>query len=768
MLLLAAAIALVAAACIPPVPPGPVPRGLRILAPANGTQIGAGGLVFVRIQVGRPLVPSSLRVELRNREHGTTDVTGRFTFEGRTADALLTTRDVQEGFTRVVARARRAGQPATWVSTRVAFSWEPRIAVDTARGCDFLAAKRCLLPFPNDFFTRHDATSGTGRRVDFERAAMPANTSGVPMDPTEWNRNDGFSPGSAPMLHVPGVDVTRSDLPPITDVERSLAAGSTSVIVDALTRQRHLHWAELDAYAATDDTRALMLRPAVNFLEGRRYVVAFRNLRDATGAPIAAERAFEVYREGIPTFIPAVEARRAHMESLFTTLARAGVARDDLYVAWDFTVASTRNLSSRLLHMRDDGFASLGGDAPSFTITNVQNNVDAQIYRRVTGTFEVPKYLTGNGEPGTRLHYGGSTAPDALPVRNGTFTAPFVCNIPRASTADGNDPVRPARGVVYGHGLLGEYTQASSSTQRAMANEHNMVYCGTDWAGMSEADVPNVLAILGDLSRFPTLADRLQQGILNTLFLGRLLKDPDGFASNAAFRAGAASTPVLVPNEVYFDGNSQGGILGGAATAVSTEWTQAVLGVPGMNYSLLLRRSVDFDPFGVFLDVSYPDHLDQTLILQLIQMLWDRGEANGYAQHMTDDPYRGTPAHRVLLHEAFGDHQVANVSTEIEARTIGASLRVPALAAGRHTDVDPFFGIPAVPAYPFAGSALVVWDSGTPAPPTAGVPPRPPDFGDDPHGRPRAQVSARVQKSEFLKPNGVLVDVCGGDPCLAP
>jgi hypothetical protein len=225
---------------------------------------------------------------------------------------------------------------------------------------------------------------------------------------------------------------------------------------------------------------------------------------------------------------------------------------------------------------------------------------------------------------------------------------------------------------------------------------------------------------------------------------------------------------VLVPNEVYFEGISQGGIIGGAATAVSTEWTSAALGVPGMNYSTLLRRSVDFDVYALIMNPSYPDELDRSVGLAVIQMLWDRAEANGYAHHMTDDPYPGTPAHRVILHEAFGDHQVANVTTEVEARTIGAHLVAPALAAGRHSDVDPFFGIPVVPGYPFDGSAFVVWDSGNPHPPIANVPPRPPAYGDDPHGRPRAQVNARVQKSEFLRPDGVLIDVCGGAPCLAP
>jgi hypothetical protein len=48
-----------------------------------------------------------------------------------------------------------------------------------------------------------------------------------------------------------------------------------------------------------------------------------------------------------------------------------------------------------------------------------------------------------------------------------------------------------------------------------MANEHGCVFCATDWAGMSTTDVPNVLSLLQDLSRFPTLADRAQQGFVN-------------------------------------------------------------------------------------------------------------------------------------------------------------------------------------------------------------------------------------------------------------
>jgi hypothetical protein len=299
-----------------------------------------------------------------------------------------------------------------------------------------------------------------------------------------------------------------------------------------------------------------------------------------------------------------------------------------------------------------------------------------------------------------------------------------------------------------------------------MSNEHNFVFCATDWSGMSTQDLPNIASILGDLSNFASLPDRAQQGFVNFMYLGRLMIHVDGFNSDPAFRFIKEGAPraVIDRTRLFYDGNSQGGIMGGSLTALAPDFNRAVLGVPGMNYSTLLRRSVDFDQYAVVLYQNYPNELERPLILSLIQTLWDRGEANGYAHHMTGDPLPNTPEHRVLLHEAFGDHQVANVTTEVEARTIGAAVRVPALDPGRHSDVTPYYGIPPIASFPFKGSALVVWDSGSPTPPPNNTPPR---AGADPHGHPRGTAIARAQKAEFLKPGGVVVDTCGATPCYA-
>ena len=703
---------------------------------------------------------ASLRVTLYARDdlaHGI-DITDEFNVSSTSANANIGEGLLDDGFAYLVAEATVNGDP---VKASVAFSWEADLAdIEPSDPCEFLGQSRCLLPFPSDQFTVADASMDSGRRVDFAPGILGANSSGTDIDVTEWNRNDGFSPGSPIVVHVPGVDLDASGITRVTDIGASLEADTAVVLLDATTGEKIPHFVDLDAWGERNqfsDEQALIIRPAVNFAEGHRIIVALRHLVDTAGDPIPASRAFTVYRDEIPTYIPKFEQRRPAMRDIIERLRVAGVVRDDLYLAWDFTVASERNLTERVLHMRDDAYDQIADGVPAFAITSVDNNVSTTVQRRVRGTVDVPQYLTGTGAPGSRFDNG----PDGLPQRNGTYKADFVCNIPK-SVLSAVGATTPGRGVVYGHGLLGSRNESNSFG--GLINNHQMVLCAMDWIGMASEDIPNVAVTLNDLSNFPTLPDRLQQSMLNFQFLARLMKSPDGFVSNAAFQ-GSQGAPTIATGAVFFNGNSQGGIMGGAATAISKEWSRAALGVPGMNYANLLTRSVHWDSFSPVLFAAYPDPIQQAIGYSLIQMLWDRGEANGYAAHITDDPLPGTPAHQVLLIEAFGDHQVANITTEIQARTIGAKVYAPALASGRSTDVEPVWGIDPVPSFPFGGSVLVVWDYGTPAPPTTNLPPRPPTYGSDPHGKGGAEPRVAQQVSDFLRVDGFFGNICLGLPC---
>jgi hypothetical protein len=667
----------------------------------------------------------------------------------------------------------------------------PPVDVSEAENCDFIASpgnELCMLPFPDDYYTVASASSETGHQINFKDAGMPENVAGQHIEAAPYNASDGFSPGSVILAKVPGIqtaaDVAATGAPPINHIGQYKRGNSPVVVIDAQTGKRWPIWAEIDSTASNPAKRVLEIHPAVNFASGHRYIVALRNLRNAAGEKLEAPTAFQYYRDDVPSKQPQVNAQRGRFEAIFSRLQKSGINRRGLYLAWDFTVASDRNNAGRELSMRDAAFAQLGdtdladgipqGSSPSFQVTSVENEPNpGQIARRVKGSFQVPCYLFPNCGPGGRLQLDASGAP----IQNGTWTANFDCIIPASAVTGAPESARPS---LYGHGLFGRAAEVGSSPQRELSQGFDIVQCATDEIGMSESDVPVAIGALQNVSLFPAIPDRLQQGLLQELYLGRAMISPSGFTTDAAFHQdGTALTgSVLNTSHLYYNGNSQGGIMGGALTAVSPDFTRASLGVPAMNYSVLLPRSVDFDQFAAVLYPSYPNETARPLVLDLMQMLWDRGEPNGYAARMTSDPLPNTPAHQVLLDVAFGDHQVSDYQADVEARTVGAAAHRPVLFSGRWPNTDVLWGVPSITSYPYTGSAIYYWDGGpvreepagsgtivgTEPPPYENLPNR---TGADPHGLPRATPAEQQLVSHFFEGAIQQSDDCGGGPCYS-
>ena len=270
-------------------------------------------------------------------------------------------------------------------------------------------------------------------------------------------------------------------------------------MIDAATGQRQPIWVEIDSNASTPAATALEIHPAVNFASGHRYIVALRNLKDGAGQPIAAPEGFRYYRDQLPSNDGPINAQRSRFESIFTTLRGAGIRRSNLYLAWDFTVASDENIAARELHIRNDALASLGdstpgngsmdGTAPDFQVTQVDDFTpadDPEIARRVRGTYTVPCYLQPDCDPGGSFQLGG----DGLPSRNtgNDWTANFDCIIPRTAI-DGPTPA-PVRPAIYGHGLFGSASEVfNADIQQELANTYGFILCATDEIGMSGGDV---------------------------------------------------------------------------------------------------------------------------------------------------------------------------------------------------------------------------------------------------------------------------------------
>ncbi len=625
----------------------------------------------------------------------------------------------------------------------------------TQQRCDPIGT-RCLLPLPNDHFTVADHSTPTGRRVALSPESVPVNEKGKAIDVTDQNRADGWSPGSALIVQLPGLDIQKSQLPGLVNPQRSLDADSPIVLFDATTGQRHPFWAEIDSLADEADLPVLFVRPARNFPDGHRIVVGFRNLVDSSSNKLSATPAFAAYRDSVITTDETFEQRRAEMERIFADLGRTGVRRADLQLAWDFTVASTHCLTGRMISMRDEAFAELGDAAPRFTVDSVLENPNGEVRRRISGSFELPLFLTLDGRPHGRLKLDANGKPLRQP---GVFTAGYICNLPPASETS------PARMSLYGHGLLGSRGEVNGSLTRRMGADYNIAYCATDWYGMAEDDVNTAISALADLSRFPQIADRLQQGYLAFLFLGRLMKHPEGFSAHEAFRFHGQS--ALKIDELYYDGNSQGAIQGLSLIAIAQDFTRAVLAEAGMNYSTLLDRSVDFDEYlDVVAKPSYPKRLDRVIGFSLAQMLWDRGEGNGYANHATTDPLPNTPEHQVLLLGAVGDHQVSEYSLRVEAATVGAAAHIPVSLPGRVAESDPAWLLTPLKDFPHTGSAYYLWDTGSPASPVGNVPPR---EGHDPHDDTPNIPEVRALKDQFWHPAGRIDGtICNDQPCTAP
>lgn len=571
--------------------------------------------------------------------------------------------------------------------------------------CASPGVRACLLPWPDNRLTVNDESTVTGRRLAIPADATPVNVDGTPIDVTDQNRADGFSPNSAIVFAADGVDLEASGVPDANHIDRSLDDSTPIAVIDNESGEKVAFWGEVDPPSGL-----VTLRPAQSYIEGHTYTVTIAELVDATGVAIDLE-----------------------------------------VVEWEFTVASAESLSGRLLHEKQIAYEQLGGGVPVFTV----GSVTAGDSRLVDGTLVIPNFLDNDGSPGGSLLFDDAGMPMVNPDHP-TYAAPYRCVVPNAVAS-------PVKTILYGHGLMGDRGQVDFFG--SFAAQGMIAGCAVDWMGMSSSDLANEFEILSDMSRFNEQADRMLQGHIAFLMLGRLVNDPRGFASDPAFQDATGSS-VLAEDGAVFVGNSQGGILGGAVSAVSDEWTQVVLGVPGINYSLLLPRSSDWPEFQAVFNKAYTDDADRLMALMLVQLLWDRGENGGYARHLTGDTYDGVESPKnVLLVGAYGDHQVANVSTATLARTIGALVHTPVMTEGRIPDGDPFWGIGALDEWSGSGAVLEMWDYGTPTPPTGPTAPFEPDYGKDPHGAGSDEPMVLTQALTFLITNALL-PVCGDGACV--
>ena len=217
----------------------------------------------------------------------------------------------------------------------------------------------------------------------------------------------------------------------------------------------------------------------------------------------------------------------------------------------------------------------------------------------------------------------------------------------------------------------------------------------------------------------------------------------DGLRTHPAFAGAFDATQRL-----YFDGNSLGGIEGGALTAIAPDFDRAALGVPGMNFSTLIPRrrlrAVPHDPRGRRSQAARP-HADQLARSNLLGPR--RGER--LRAHMTGDPLPGTPRHEVLLTPRSATTWSRTSAPRSRRGRSGRGCGTGSTLAARPT--EPFEGT-AARSFPFIGPAAIVFDPRPFAPANPqGTPVRADDRHDPVGGPGPARVPAphaRVARDE--------------------
>ncbi|HJK91402.1 MAG TPA: hypothetical protein RMH85_29345 [Polyangiaceae bacterium LLY-WYZ-15_(1-7)] len=540
--------------------------------------------------------------------------------------------------------------------------------------CENLDPTHCLMPYPSSRFLVEDEGTETGWRVQIDAEAFPLNQfdSGVTRTDT-WNRFDGFSPMTSLIAGFFG-KVDPANLADASRIADSLLESSPTVLLDAETGERVAHFAEIDEWRNADpDTTSFYIRPATRLKENHRYIAAIRDLTRVDGSVVEPSEYFRALRDGETTDVDELEARRETFEGIFSTLAAAGVARDDLILAWDFRTASGASLHGDMLAARADAFQRFedGTDGVgACTVTEVEEDVNDQIWRRVTGTFTVPLYVD-NEYVGARMVRGE----DGAPAYNGVVEAPFQVVIPPSVRDRVMGGGEGARMLMYGHGLLGSADQVSSGGTRVALERFEMVGFGTDYWGLAENDEAQVLnRIVTQYDNFDMVGERLVQGTINSLLLQKAFKGACAELPELQLEVGGEPTSLVDPEEMYYYGISQGGIMGGTLAALSDEVDRYVLQVGAIGYSIMLRRSVDFDPFERVFELWYTSKLDRDWFLVSTQAMWDLAEPATYAPHVLQDPLADdvdTSAKRVLYQTSLYDAQVPNVASDVAARTMG-------------------------------------------------------------------------------------------------
>ena len=601
----------------------------------------------------------------------------------------------------------------------------------------------CLVPYPSDFHRVADARSATGFRLGLRGAARPRLQNGAENDLHDVVAMDGASLIPTLVAGLAG-DLVRDGLPGVLDdPAKSATPDSATMVLEADSGALVPHYADLvDRREGTHTP--IVLRTFAPLKPRTRYVVALRGARSATpdgsAAAIApAPEGFRRLRDGSAGGDPALAPLAGRYESdIFAPLARAGVTRERLQLAWDFTTGSAEQPLADMLRVRELTLAWLAASPPTVRVTGTRAGT-GNIAQIVSLEVTAPLFLDRR-EPGGRLVHD----PAGQVAQNGTTTFPLVVVIPTSI----RDRAAPGRVVAIGHGFFGNTSELEGAASRAIADQTGSVLIGTEWWGMSREDLaPLTDTITTSPAHIADFAERVHQGMANWLVALAAVRGP---ATRLPELRRASQEPLYDPSFIGFFGASQGHILGGTLAALA-DFPRVVLNVGGGGFTHVMPRSLNFGPFSILLGLQFADPLIVQSFVAMMQRALDRIDPISYAPYVLASPLPGSPAdRRVLMQIGLGDPAVPNAASFLHARTLGIPLATPSLG--------PVFGL-ASAADADAPSSLTVFDYHVD---TTGYAEGKPISPNLVHDTVRLNPAAQRQMAGFLVPGGTIAHTCDG------
>lgn len=586
-----------------------------------------------------------------------------------------------------------------------------------------------LYPWPSDQYLSVDLTRETGRVVDLADAELPDG-----FLPEMFDQHDGFSRIPAILAWLPG-GFDPATLPEPSNPGATTVPGSSVLLIETATGDLIPALVELDLTVDDPVERSLIVRPHQALRGDAGYVVALTtDLTAADGTPHVATEAFRALRDNIPTDSTTVETLRDSYPLVSAALASAELDPANVALAWSFHTRSANQSIRPAVAVQD---AMMIADLSTWTLDSDEVDGDNRLVR---GTLDVPNFLNED----RRFVFDE----EGYPIEQGVRTIDWLVTIPQTVTE-----TRPV--IVYGHGFFSSLEEPTWSNLNDGMQQWRMSAITTDFIGFSENDlVPAIAALAGpDFSGFDALIWQQVQSQGHFTALARFVKAT--LAHEITIEGPDNPIPALDINNVPYMGISNGGTQGLVMMTSSPAFTRGALIVPGVAWSHMLQRAVQWNELGVAVTSRYNDSFDLQLAVSMLQPIFDPVDGINFVDHLINDRLEGRPQHpEILLVEAVGDSQVANLVTEWAVRTAGIPVVSP-------TPVE-VWGVDLVNADPPDGyvgtAAMEVYDECVPANPGGNLAPLQ-DNGT--HDTVRLLPEYREQLDIFLN-TGAIVHPCDG------